>query len=57
MARFEWLIIGFLVLGLAVFELVRTRRGLRRIREQERAREAAEKAHHSVPISDNNNRV
>ena len=41
MGLVEWLIIDVIVLGAAIVELVRTRRALRRIRE-EKARQAAE---------------
>ncbi|MCA7120672.1 MAG: hypothetical protein LGL72_15045 [Acidibrevibacterium sp.] len=40
MFRWEWLVIDGLVLAFAIVELVRTRRGLRRLRENERAQEA-----------------
>lgn len=42
-ARWEWLIIELLVLGLLVVELVRTRRAIRRDR-QAAARKAADRA-------------
>ena len=35
MFRWEWLVIEFLVLGWAITELIRTRRAIRRNREEE----------------------
>ena len=40
LARWEWLVIEFAVLALAIFELVSVRRSLRRDREAKAARES-----------------